>query len=205
MRVSLDHAILGFLREQPSSGYDLKTLCFDHDAQHFWTADQAQIYRTLDRLQRAGLVSARRRRQRSRPDRTVYSITQAGSEELDRWAATVTPLPPLRDPFLMQLRFAGSIAEDDLLAVLRARRTALQARLKGLRERLSTEGRGSTREAVLHRLTLEAAVATTRASIDWIDDSIEVLSALAEQDRSAPAGTQRRLFAPRTDEKGVTS
>lgn len=202
--MSLDHAILGFLREQPLSGYDLKTLCFDHDAQHFWTADQAQIYRTLERLQRAGFVSARVRRQRSRPDRTVYSLTQAGSEELDRWAATVTPLPALRDPFLMQLRFAAGLPDDDLLALLRARRVALQARLDALRDRISTESRGGTRETVLHRLTLESVVVTTRATIDWLDDSIELLSALAEQSRPAPAGSQRRLFAPRSDEKGST-
>jgi PadR family transcriptional regulator, regulatory protein AphA len=202
--MSLEHAILGFLREQAMSGYDLKTLCFDHDAQHFWTADQAQIYRTLDRLEERNLVRSRVRRQRSRPDRKVYSLTQSGSEELDRWVATSTPLPPLRDPFLIQLRFAGGLPDDELLGLLRSRRHALQHRLDSLRERAAAEGRGSSRDAVLHRLTLEAATATTRASIDWVDDSLESLSALIEQERPTPTGAQRRLFAPRTDERGST-
>lgn len=203
--MSLDHAILGFLREQAMSGYDLKTLGFDHDAEHFWTADQAQIYRTLDRLEGRGWVRSKRRRQQTRPDRKVYSLTQSGSEELDRWVATTSPPAPLREPFLIQLRFASGLPDDELLGLLRARRSALQHRLDSLRERVSAEGRGTSREAVLNRLTLEAAVASTRSTIDWLDDSLEALSALMEQERPAAAGAQRRLFAPRTEERGSTT
>ncbi len=50
--MSLPHAILGFLREQPLTGYALKTQRFDVSVANFWPADQAQIYRTLDRLAR---------------------------------------------------------------------------------------------------------------------------------------------------------
>jgi DNA-binding PadR family transcriptional regulator len=202
--MSLAHAILGFLREQAMTGYDLKNLCFDHDAQHFWTADQAQIYRTLDSLESRGHVASRVRRQRSRPDRKVYSITPSGAEELDRWAATPTPLPPLRDPFLIQLRFADQLPDDDLLDIVRERRRAMQQRLDSLRARTAEESRGSGRDAVLHRLTLGAAMSDARAAIDWLDGTLETLSALIEQERTAP-GKQPRLFAPRTDERGSTS
>lgn len=203
--MSLEHAILGFLREQAMTGYDLKTVCFDHDAQHFWTADQAQIYRTLDRLESRDMVTSRVRRQRSRPDRKIYSITPAGSDELDRWAASTGPLPPLRDPFLIQLRFADRLSDDDLLRIVRERREAMQERLESLRARAAAEARGTGRDAVLNRLTLEAAISDARANIDWLDDSLETLLALAEQERNVPPGQQRRLFAPRTDEKGSPS
>ncbi len=49
--MSLKHAILGFLELSPFSGYDLKK-AFDGSVQHFWPADQAQIYRTLNQLGR---------------------------------------------------------------------------------------------------------------------------------------------------------
>lgn len=202
--MSLEHAILGFLRQQAMTGYDLKTLRFDHDAQHFWTADQAQIYRTLGHLENRGLVSSRVRRQRSRPDRKVYSITPPGVEELDRWAASPAPLPPLRDPFLIQLRFADHLPDDDLLHVLRERRQAMQQRLDSLRARAFEESRGSGRDSILHQLTLDAAIADARAGIDWLDNSLETLSALIEQERQTP-DKQPRLFAPRTDERGSTS
>lgn len=203
--MSLTHAILGFLREQAMTGYDLKTLCFDNDAQHFWTADQAQIYRTLDGLESRSLVSSRIRRQRSRPDRKVYSLTPAGVEELNRWAATPAPLPPLRDPFLIQLRFADRLPDDDLLHIIGERRLAMQQRLDSLRARASEESRGSGRGAVLHQLTLGAAIADARATIDWLDTALETLSALIEQERPTAPGKQPRLFAPRTDERGSRS
>lgn len=203
--MSLEHAILGFLREQDMSGYDLKTLCFDHDAAHFWTADQAQIYRTLERLEERSLVASKMRRQRARPNRKVYRITQSGAEELDRWASTNHPLPALRDPFLIQLRFAGGLSDDALLSLLRSHRLALQDRLESSRERLSTESRGQNREALLHRLTLENTAAVTRAAIDWVDDSINAIEVSIEQERPTAAGVQRRLFAPRTQQRGSAS
>ena len=47
--MSLKHAILGFLNYQPQTGYELKEV-FDDSVQHFWLADQSQIYRTLNDL-----------------------------------------------------------------------------------------------------------------------------------------------------------
>ena len=47
--MSLKHAILGFLGYTSLSGYDLKK-AFDGSVQHFWPADQSQIYRPLAQL-----------------------------------------------------------------------------------------------------------------------------------------------------------
>ena len=68
--MSLRHAILGFLNYKPFSGYDLKKV-FDTSVQHFWPADQSQIYRTLSRLADAGLVEVQVVEQQQRPDRKV--------------------------------------------------------------------------------------------------------------------------------------
>ena len=90
--MSLDAAILGFLGERPRSGYDLKTRCFDGAAKDFWTADQAQIYRTLERLQGSKLVTATRKRQAGKPDRKVYSITELGRRTLTAWRTAATSI-----------------------------------------------------------------------------------------------------------------
>jgi PadR family transcriptional regulator, regulatory protein AphA len=199
--MSLDHAILGFLREQAMSGYDLKNVCFDRDAHHFWTADQAQVYRTLDRLERRGLVTARRERQRSRPDRRVYSITRAGERELDAWVGSPFPLPPLRDPFLIQLRFATEISDAELASLLRARRGQLQERLDSLRARAAATPPAAGRTADLERLTLEAAMADARASIDWLDDTLETLP---ETDAAPDPVVTRYRPVPRPATEGST-
>jgi len=195
--MSLEHAILGFLRERPMTGYDLKNVSFDESASHFWTADQSQVYRTLDRLEARKLVRAKRVRQTSRPDRKVYSITSAGTDELDAWIARSDPPPSLRDPFLIRLRFAADLPDDDLLGLLRDRRDALQERLESLRLRSAEEpAEPPDRTALLHRLTLDAAAADVRTEIDWLDDSLELLETRMAQEDPTPPGGQSRLFSP---------
>ena len=198
--MSLDAAILGFLSERPRSGYDLKTRCFDGAARDFWTADQAQIYRTLERLQAARLVSAARKRQSGKPDRKVYSLTDLGRQTLSMWLGTLVPLSPPRDAFLLQLCFAAETADSDLVSHLRARRALHQARLDGLRADALSAAQDPTvsaRQASLRDAAFSGAIATERASIDWLDDCIEGLEAgtLPPADES---DAQRPLFGPST-------
>jgi len=174
--VSLEYAILGFLQNAELSGYDLKTRCFDHDAAHYWTADQAQIYRTLDRLELQGDVTVTPKRQRNKPDRKVYSITANGRTRLSDWAAEPHPLPPYRDPFLIQLRFSDSLDEASIAETLVQRRNSHQTRLEELRDRslrIPTELDLPRRSKELQRMTLDAAIASERAAIDWLDHCID--------------------------------
>jgi DNA-binding PadR family transcriptional regulator len=175
--LSLEYAILGFLQSADLSGYDLKTRCFDHEAAHFWTADQAQVYRTLDRLEHRGDVTSTSKRQRNKPDRRVYSLTDEGRTRLRDWAREDHPLPPYRDPFLVQLRFSDELETESIHNALAHRRAAHQERLDTLRARAAefgADGRTRTqRGAALQRMTLDAAIANERAAIDWLDQCIE--------------------------------
>ena len=96
------------------SGYDLKKT-FDRSVQHFWPANQSQIYRTLAELDEQGLVSKEVISREERLDMKVYSLTEAGQVELHNWLAT--PLRPqdTREPFLIQLFFGGQLSEAELL------------------------------------------------------------------------------------------
>lgn len=191
--MSLDHAILGFLHEKDLSGYELKTRYFDDRVSHFWTADQAQIYRTLERLLANKLVTARTIRQRDKPDRKVYSITPKGRDVFDSWLSQNRPLPPYRDPFLVQLEFAGQLPDDVVLELLTRERAAHQERLQDLRCRAATYDRQNDQNlslgSRLHRMTLDAVMVHTRATIDWLDDCIETISSLQGE-----APLQRTLF-----------
>jgi DNA-binding PadR family transcriptional regulator len=191
-QMSLEYAILGFLSNEELSGYDIKTRCVDEHVAHFWTADQAQIYRTLERLEKLRRVRSRSQRQKGKPDRKVFSITQLGREALDEWLATPHVIPPYRDPFLIQVYFGSGLPDGLLLGVLENARATRQARLEDLRARVARHSRSgqsaSDRSAMLARLTLDAALAEERAAIDWLDDSIDTLATLAD------AEPQTRLF-----------
>ena len=195
--MSLDHAILGFLSERPRSGYDLKTRCFDHAVEPFWSADQAQIYRTLDRLQRAKLVTSTRRRQSGRPDRRIYEITPAGRDAMAEWLATPLPLPPIRDAFALQLYFGASLGDDSLLDVLAARRDLHQARLEGLRDAaasLAQERPTNERAVTLRHTSFDGAIARERTAVDWLDDCVDAVKQGALPGSDAGGIGQRHLF-----------
>jgi len=176
--MALEQAILGFLSDGPATGYELKTRCFDGAPRLFWTADQAQVYRTLDRLQRAGLVRATRRRQQTRPDRKVYELTDSGRSAVRTWLSTPHRVPDYRDPFLLQLYLATDVPDDALAHVLLSQRGVHQQRLDEARATiagLATDSGSPSREAVLRRCALDAVAAHERSVIDWIDDCIDLL------------------------------
>lgn len=115
--MSLKHALLGFLSQQPLTGYDLKK-AFDGSVSNFWPADQAQIYRTLARLVADELAEVRVVPQEGRPARKEHHITPAGREELRRWVRTPLDPQPTREQFLLQVYFAGEVSREDFLAVI---------------------------------------------------------------------------------------
>ena len=90
-RVALPHAILVSLCEQSGSGYELAHR-FDRSIGYFWSATHQQIYRTLRTMEDDGWVSATLVVQHGRPDKKVYTVSDAGRAELARWIAA--PLSP---------------------------------------------------------------------------------------------------------------
>lgn len=199
--MSLEYAILGLLSEHPRSGYDLKTRCFDGALGPFWAADQAQIYRTLERLSANKWVASRRRRQAGKPDRKIYEITHTGSEALDAWLAGPQPSPVLRDPFSIQLYFGARLSDERLREVLAARRSDHQARLDQLRSassELAEQHPEDTRTAVLRQTAFDGAVARERAQIDWLDECIHAVEEGALPGSENEGIGQRHLFGTTT-------
>lgn len=196
--LSLEHAILGFLSEHARSGYDLKTRCFDIDAKAFWTADQAQIYRTLERLRTSKLLTSSVRRQTGKPDRKVYEITASGHESFSEWERRAAALPSPRDAFLLQVYFAAELSDDEITGLLRDRRASHQARLEELRLEAVEASRDrsvSARASVLRQAAYAGATAAERAAIDWLDDMLDAISAgLLPGSGMSDADGQRPLF-----------
>lgn len=195
--VSLEHAILGLLDERPRSGYELKTQCFDGLLQPLWAADQAQIYRTLERLKSLGLVTATRKRRSGRPDRRLYELTPAGQVALKAWLGAPSEPPVVRDPLLIRLYFGGATEDEDLLAVLDGCRAEHQRRLASLRDaatEIAHDHSLDDRTAVLRQTAVDGALARTRATVDWLDDCIEAIREGALPGTPGGGTGQRHLF-----------
>ncbi len=171
--MSLAHAILGFLQQQPLTGYALKTQRFDVSVANFWPADQSQIYRTLDSLEERGWATSSPELQQGRPNRNVYRITEAGRAELARWLATPQPLPIHREPFLVQLFFAAQLSDETLLALIAEQTRAHQAQLRAYEETTvrPPEEMGGEDAHALAALTLELGLRSERMYLDWLRDA----------------------------------
>ncbi|HOU15813.1 MAG TPA: PadR family transcriptional regulator [Anaerolineae bacterium] len=174
--MSLEYAILGFLNYKPLSGYDLKKI-FDTSVQHFWPADQSQIYRTLTHLAEQGWAEMEIVEQSERPDRKVYHITAAGREALRQWL--LTPLRPHipRNADLIQVFFAGQLSNEEILAMFERAAARLRVVLK-VYEQIPQQVEeyhdymDSPREFFCWMLTLEAGFKSAQANLAWLEDVI---------------------------------
>ncbi len=174
--MSLPHAILGFLNYKPLSGYDLKKI-FDTSVQHFWSADQSQIYRTLARLTEQGWAEMQVVEQSDRPDRKVYHITQAGRDELRQWLLSPIRLAASRSAALIQVFFAGQLSDEEILSMFERVAEQMRAGLKQLEQipqqvEEYREYMESPREFFCWMLTLDLGIKSAQVNLDWMEEVI---------------------------------
>ena len=175
--MSLKHAILGFLSFSPLSGYDLKK-AFDRSIQHFWPANQSQIYRTLAQLDEEGLVEKEVIAREERLDMKIYDITETGRAKLHQWLSTPLPEQDDREPFLIQIYFGGKLNDEEILNLLRQRLKVTEERLavyEAVYESIqNTPSKIDNPRAIfLSTLTLEAGYVNNQSIAQWLRSAIE--------------------------------
>lgn len=175
--MSLKHAILGFLSYKPLSGYDLKK-AFDRSVQHFWPANQSQIYRTLASLSEEGLVDQEVIERDERLDKKMYHITAAGREALHRWLATPLPTQDSREPFLIQVYFAGKLSDEEFEKLLQHAIQEVEQRLAVYKSmyasyRVALGSQEDRRAYFLSVLTLEYGLLQNQVALGWMKSALD--------------------------------
>jgi DNA-binding PadR family transcriptional regulator len=115
----LKHGILGLLNYGDKTGYEIMTV-FRDSLNHFWTAQTSQIYRELQTMEKNGWISQRHVEQAGKPDKNIFSITEAGRAELLGWLRADNLPKSARDPFLMKTFFRGELPVEENIAYFRA-------------------------------------------------------------------------------------
>jgi DNA-binding PadR family transcriptional regulator len=154
--------LLALLSRQPAHGYELKQALEQRFDGVLPPLNAGQIYTTLQRLERDGLVAGDQIAQSDRPNKRVYALTQAGDDALRDWLESPTAGARLKDEFFMKLALAGAFADPRVL-IDRQRRTYLQA-LHDL-DRIAASG-GTDGMA---QLLLEGAALHLEADLKWLD------------------------------------
>ncbi len=128
--MSLRHALLGLLAEEPASGYDL-TRKFERVLQRYaWHAKNSQIYPELNQLARDGLIGVVEEGPRGR---RTYAITDAGRTELRRWMRNPPDIFTVRNEFVLRLFLLPVLDPAEVraaLSLLAAQSQAAQAELR---------------------------------------------------------------------------
>jgi PadR family transcriptional regulator AphA len=169
------YVVLGMVRLGARSGYEIKQ-AVELSIRFFWTISQAQIYPSLERLERAGLVRGRAAPRGKRP-RRVYEITEDGEIALAKWLRLDEPMPfELRDIGLVKLFFADALDPGDALGLLANVRRRSDERVAALREiepaALLAEQKGNVHPL----LTLRMGIAFHEAMIDVCEEFAGKLS-----------------------------
>jgi DNA-binding PadR family transcriptional regulator len=168
----LDHALLGLLRQEPASGYDLRKI-FATTPMASFSDSPGAIYPALARLESGGLVRGRIEESAGMRRRKVFQPTAAGQTELERWLAQ----PITRDDVVsgmeeLILRFAfmeGALGKaavvrflQDLEREVAAYVPTLRAFLAAHRAAMPTSG----------WLALEFGIRSYEAQLEWCRHAI---------------------------------
>lgn len=167
--MSIKYAILGILAEGNLHGYDLKS-SFDEKVGEFWSLNYGQIYSTLDRLEKDGLVTHDREAQEKRPDRKIFRITPEGRQELTQWLATpVTRIRALRDEFFIKLVFMVKSDPTPVLALIDKQKTLYLKQMNRLTQRkLALKKQMAGNGALTSELLIDAGLFHAEADIRWL-------------------------------------
>ena len=175
-------AVLGLLAwAGESSGYELHKRAA-RSVGFIWAPARSQLYAVLKRLDAEGLVDGRRVAQSDRPDKRLFSLTEAGRSALASWFGRVEPIEPEdRDGVLLKVFFAAHGEGGAAQAQLLDWRDRVSARLATYREIERTFDGEEGADAAARLQTLRLGIALTEASLAWADETLEALAPAARE------------------------
>ncbi|WP_238017282.1 PadR family transcriptional regulator [Dactylosporangium sp. AC04546] len=160
----MQDVVLAMLAKEPAHGYELRSRLRDALGPLGDGMNAGQIYVTLARLAKAGLVTSQHDDGLpDRPDRRVYALTPAGQERVTAWLAEVSwPKPDLAE-FHLKLVAAARARLADPVALVDAQRREIMRRLRDSQRAAMSEA------DPVAGLLLEGVVLRLRADLEWLD------------------------------------
>jgi DNA-binding PadR family transcriptional regulator len=159
--VSLGHALLGLLEERPRHGYELKRL-YDDRFGGSQPLKFGQVYTTLARLRRDGLIDIAAVETGGGPERKLYLVTPTGVADLERWLSEAEPPEAFGRKVLFAKVVLALMSGRPAADILDAQRAAHLVRMRELTER---KRRGDLTDA----LASDFELFHLEADIRWIE------------------------------------
>src|SRR5579862_8431729 len=156
--------LLALLAGEASHGYQLRarlTLALGPLA---GALNEGQVYVTLNRLEKAGLITSTRVGQTDRPDRKVYELTPAGRDRVDTWLHDTSWPKPAPAEFHLKLVAAAAAGLADPVGIVDRQRHELLSGLREAQRAALAEPTGS-----VAGLLLEGVILRLQADLRWLE------------------------------------
>ena len=182
----LKHGILGLLNYGSMTGYDI-TRTFQDSLRYFWSAQTSQIYRELQTLKKNGWATDETISQTGKPDKKVFTITESGRQELNRWLTEDNAELRMRSPLMMKTFFRGERSIDENIGYFRqlsddcdqfmSLMTQSPPDVDGYQSKVD-----DPQKSLYWQMTVDFGVAYAQMYKQWINHCIKQLEELKHED-----------------------
>jgi DNA-binding PadR family transcriptional regulator len=164
--MSVRHALLALLSDGPKYGLQLREE-FEANTGQVWPLNVGQVYTTLQRLERDGMVTALADTAELDPGpQKAYRITEAGTAELAHWLRVPPDLStPPRDDLVMKVLIAVRVPDTDVSEIIQAHRRYL-IQLMQEWTRLKEDDNGND---VAFSLVVDSELFRLDSVVRWLD------------------------------------
>jgi DNA-binding PadR family transcriptional regulator len=156
--------LLALLAGEASHGYQLRARLALALGPLAGALNDGQVYVTLNRLEKSGLVTSRRVGQAERPDRRVYELTPAGRDQVTEWLEDTGWPKPAPAEFHLKLVAAAAAGLADPVWIVNRQRRALLISLAQAQGAALAEP-----DASIAALLLEGVVLRLQADLRWLE------------------------------------
>ena len=161
--MSVPHALLALLSEGPKYGLRLQSE-FEAKTGEVWPLNVGQVYTTLQRLERDGLVQTDG--EEGERSQKRYRITSTGERDLAEWLRTPPELvPPPRDELVIKVLVALEVPGADIHEILQAHRRPVVE----VMQRYTQIKAGAAEHDVPLALVADAELFRLEGIVRWLD------------------------------------
>ena len=160
----VQEVLLALLAREPSHGYQLRARLELALGPLARALNAGQVYVTLNRLEKGGLVTSQHVGQTDRPDRKVYELTATGHARVREWLEDTSWPKPAPAEFHLKLVAAAAAGLSDPVRLVDVQRHALLAGLAEAQRVALAEPRES-----IAGLLLEGVVLRLQADLRWLE------------------------------------
>jgi DNA-binding PadR family transcriptional regulator len=169
------YAILGMLFDQPLSGYELRKRMLSSTT-YFWNETDASVYPMLRILEEEGMVTAKTEFVGKRA-RKVFTITQAGKDDVTAWLALPAEQEHPRSELLLKLFFGAFVCKEITIKQLEQRLQQCQETQKTFKtiENEIAQAPDTHPQKLFWELSVRRGTIDVEATITWLNECLERL------------------------------